>query len=100
MPILDIILAAIILLLAILLLVQRKKITMLKAGLDRLDAQSTAPETEPGQREAAKAALLQAADTIHLYAALSAEEAQSSALKERQAEILRASEAIIRTLEP
>lgn len=99
MPILDIILVAIILLLALFLLIQHKKATALQAALDRMDAHSSAMEANSDRRESAKAALLLAADTIHLYAALSAEEAQSSALKERQSEILRASETIIRTLE-
>ena len=44
--------------------------------------------------------LLRAANTIYLYAALSQEEAKSNPLKGKQAEILRASEQIIQTIQP
>ena len=44
--------------------------------------------------------LLRAANTIYLYAAISQEEAKSNSLKGKPAEILRASEQIIQTIQP
>ena len=62
---------------------------------EQLETLKTASAEELKGRED----ILQAANTIYLYAALSEEEAKNNALKGKQAEILRASEQIIQIIQ-
>ena len=98
-PIMVIILAAIILLLVAVLLVQRKKEANMQIQINGLKEQLETLKTASSEKPNGREAVLQAANTIHLYAALSEEEAKSNSLKGKQAEILRASEQIIQTIQ-
>ena len=94
-----IILAAIILLLLAVLLMQRKKEANMRIQINRLNEQLEMLKTASSEKPKDREVVIQAANTIYLYAALSEEEAQSRSLKEKQAAIRQASEAIIRTIQ-
>lgn len=97
--IIVIILAAIILLLVAVLLVQRKKETNMQVQINGLKEQLETLETTSAEKLKDREAILQAANTIYLYAALSEEEAQSRSLRGKQAAIRQSSEVIIRTMQ-
>ena len=94
-----IILAAIILLLLAVLLMQRKKEANMRIQINRLNEQLEMLKTASSEKPKDREVVIQSANTIYLYAALSEEEAQSRSLKEKQAGIRQASEAIIRTMQ-
>ena len=94
-----IILAAIILLLLAVLLMQRKKEANMRIQINRLNEQLEMLKTASSEKPKDREVVIQSANTIYLYAALSEEEAQSRSLKEKQAAIRQASEAIIRTMQ-
>ena len=94
-----IVLAAIISLLVAVLLIQRKREADLQIQINGLKEQLEALKTSSSEKLKDREAVLQAANTIYLYAALSEEEAQSQFLKEKQAEIRQASQSIIRTIQ-
>ena len=94
-----IILAAIILLLLAVLLMQRKKEANMRIQINRLNEQLEMLKTASSEKPKDREVVIQSANTIHLYAALSEEEARSQSLKEKQAEIRQASEAIIQTMQ-
>ena len=98
-PIMVIILAAIILLLVAVLLIQRKKEANMQIQINGLKEHLEMLKTASSEKLKGREAVLQAANTIYLYAALSEEEAQSRSLKEKQAAIRQASEAIIQTMQ-
>ena len=80
-------------------LMQRKKETILRSQIkERREQLDHITMISAGTAED-NDILLQAANTIYLYAALSQEEAKSNSLKGKQAEILRASEQIIQTIQ-
>ena len=93
------ILAAIILLLIAVLLIQRKKEAAMQIQINEMKERLKTLETSSTEKRNEREAVLQAANTIYLYAALSEEEARSQSLKEKQAEIRQASEAIIQTMQ-
>ena len=94
-----IILAAIILLMFAVLLMQRKKEANMRIQINRLNEQLEMLKTASSEKPKDQEVVIQAANTIYLYAALSEEEAQSRSLKEKLAGIRQASEAIIRTIQ-
>ena len=94
-----IILAAIILLLLAVLLMQRKKEANMRIQINRLNEQLEMLKTASSEKPKDREVVIQSANTIYLYAALSEEEAQSRSLKEKQAAIRQASEAIIQTMQ-
>lgn len=95
----EIILAAIILLLLAVLLMQRKKEANLRIQINRLNEQLEMLKTASSEKPKDREVVIQSANTIYLYAALSEEEAQSRFLKEKLAGIRQASEAIIQTMQ-
>lgn len=94
-----IILAAIILLLLAVLLMQRKKEANMRIQINRLNEQLEMLKTASSEKPKDREVVIQSANTIYLYAALSEEEAKSNSLKEKQAAIRQASEAIIQTMQ-
>jgi len=98
--IMVVILAAIILFLVVVLLTQEKKKTTMQIQINELNEQLETLKTASAEELKGREDILQAANTIYLYAALSEEEAKNNALKGKQAEILRASEQIIRAIQP
>ena len=98
--IMVVILSAIILLLVVVLLIQEKKKATMHIQINGLNEQLETLKTASAEELRGREDILQAANTIYLYAALSEEEAKNNALKGKQAEILRASEQIIQTIQP
>ena len=94
-----IILAAIILLLLAVLLMQRKKEANMRIQINRLNEQLEMLKTASSEKPKDREVVIQSANTIYPYAALSEEEAKSNSLKEKQAAIRQASEAIIQTMQ-
>ena len=94
-----IILAAIILLLLAALLMQRKKEANMRIQINRLNEQLEMLKAASSEKPKDREVVIQSANTIYLYAALSEEEAQSRFLKEKLAGIRQASEAIIQTMQ-
>lgn len=94
-----IILAAMILLLLAVLLMQRKKEANMRIQINRLNEQLEMLKTASSEKPKDREVVIQSANTIYLYAALSEEEAKSNSLKEKQAAIRQASEAIIQTMQ-
>lgn len=72
-----IILAAIILLLLAVLLMQRKKEANMRIQINRLNEQLEMLRTASSEKPKDREVVIQSANTIYLYAALSEEEAQS-----------------------
>ena len=99
MQILTIALGGLAAVLAVLALIQHRRSAALKARLAGLEEALERCGARSARTAADSDALLQAANTIHLYAALSAEEAQSRSLKEKQAVILRASGELVSALQ-
>jgi len=99
LPIISVILAVIILLLVAVLLVQRKKAAAMQVQISELKGQLETLRTSSSEKLNDCEDILQAANTIHLYAALSEEDAQSQSLKEKQAAIRQASETIIQIMQ-
>jgi len=89
----------IIFLFAIFVLMQRKKEATLRSQIKELREQLDHITMISAETAEDNDILLQAANTIYLYAALSEEEAKSNSLKEKQAAIRQASEAIIQTMQ-
>lgn len=98
--IMVVILAAIILLLVVVLLMQGKKKATMQIQINGLNEQLETLKTASSEKLKGREDILQAANTIYLYATLSEEEARSNSLKGKQAEILWASEQIIQTIQP
>ena len=98
--IMVVILSAIILLLVVVLLIQEKKKATMHIQINGLNEQLETLKTASAEALRGREDILQAANTIYLYAALSEEEAKSTSLKGKQSEILRASEQIIQTIQP
>ena len=81
-------------------LMQRKKETILRSQIkERREQLDHITMISAGKAEDSDI-FWRAANTIYLYAALSQEEAKSNSLKGKPAEILRASEQIIQTIQP
>ena len=78
---------------------QRKKEANVQIQINGLKGQLETLKTASSEKLKDREAVIQAANTIYLYAALSEEEAQSRSLKEKQAAIRQASEAIIQTMQ-
>ena len=80
-------------------MIQRKKEAAMQIQINEMKERLETLETSSTEKRNDREAVLQAANTIYLYAALSEEEARSQSLKEKQAEIRQASEAIIQTMQ-
>lgn len=97
--ILLVLLAAALLILAVRLGAKNRQIALQNQQLTDLQTQAEATKTAAQDSGQTQNDLWTLANTIHLYAALSEEEARTASLREKQAEILRASEAILQQIE-
>ncbi|MFW5677798.1 MAG: hypothetical protein ACOCNL_16300 [Acetivibrio ethanolgignens] len=93
-----IIFSLILLLLAYFLYVQKKKVISLQQQICDLQNKNSILEKQELAAEQHNAYLRQEANTVHLYASLSLEEARKASIKEKQSQIIRSSEHILELL--
>ena len=88
----------ILLLLAYFLYVQKKKVISLQQQIGDLQNKNSILEKQELAAEQNNEYLRQEANTVHLYASLSLEEARKTSIKEKQSQIIRSSEHILELL--
>ena len=93
-----IIFSLILLLLAYFLYVQKKKVISLQQQISDLQSKISILEKQDLATEQYNDSLRQEANTVHLYASLSLEEARKTSIKEKQSQIVRSSEHILELL--
>ena len=96
--IINIVLFIIILFLAYILYVQKKKVESMQQQTRNLQNKIDILEEQKLAAAQSKDFLRQEANTIHLYAALSLEETRKASIKEKQSQIIRSSEHILKLL--
>lgn len=90
-----IIFSLILLLLAYFLYVQKKKVISLQQQISDLQSKISILEKQDLATEQYNDSLRQEANTVHLYASLSLEEARKTSIKDKQSQIIRSSEHIL-----
>ena len=90
-----IIFSLILLLLAYFLYVQKKKVISLQQQISDLQSKISILEKQDLATEQYNDSLRQEANTVHLYASLSLEEARKTSIKDKQSQIVRSSEHIL-----
>ena len=93
-----IIFSLILLLLAYFLYVQKKKVISLQQQISDLQSKISILEKQDLATEQYNDSLRQEANTVHLYASLSLEEARKTSIKDKQSQIIRSSEHILELL--
>jgi predicted Holliday junction resolvase-like endonuclease len=93
-----IIFSLILLLLAYFLYVQKKKVISLQQQISDLQSKISILEKQDLATEQYNDSLRQEANTVHLYASLSLEEARKTSIKDKQSQIVRSSEHILELL--
>ena len=93
-----IIFSLILLLLAYCLYVQKKKVISLQQQISDLQSKISILEKQDLATEQYNDSLRQEANTVHLYASLSLEEARKTSIKDKQSQIVRSSEHILELL--
>ena len=93
-----IIFSLILLLLAYFLYVQKKKVISLQQQISDLRNKISILEKQDLAAEQYNDSLRQEANTVHLYASLSLEEAKKTSIKDKQSQIIRSSEHILELL--
>ena len=93
-----IIFSLILLLLAYFLSVQKKKVISLPQQISDLQSKISILEKQDLATEQYNDSLRQEANTVHLYASLSLEEARKTSIKDKQSQIVRSSEHILELL--
>ena len=93
-----IIFSLILLLLAYFLYVQKKKLISLQQQISDLQSKISILEKQDLATEQYNDSLRQEANTVHLYASLSLEEARKTSIKDKQSQIVRSSEHILELL--
>lgn len=93
-----IIFSLILLLLAYFLYVQKKKVISLQQQISDLQSKISILEKQDLATEQYNDSLRQEANTVHLYASLSLEEAKKTSIKDKQSQIIRSSEHILELL--
>ena len=93
-----IIFSLILLLLAYFLYVQKKKVISLQQQIGDLQNKNSILEKQELAAEPHNDYLRQEANTVHLYASLSLEEAKKTSIKDKQSQIIRSSEHILELL--
>ena len=93
-----IIFSLILLLLASFLYVQKKKVISLQQQTSDLRSKISILEKQDLAAEQYNDSLRQEANTVHLYASLSLEEARKTSIKDKQSQIVRSSEHILELL--
>ena len=93
-----IIFSLILLLLASFLYVQKKKVISLQQQISDLQSKISILEKQDLATEQYNDSLRQEANTVHLYASLSLEEARKTSIKDKQSQIIRSSEHILELL--
>ena len=93
-----IIFSLILLLLASFLYVQKKKVISLQQQTSDLRSKISILEKQDLATEQYNDSLRQEANTVHLYASLSLEEAKKTSIKDKQSQIIRSSEHILELL--
>ena len=93
-----IIFSLILLLLAYFLYVQKKKVISLQQQIGDLQNKNSILEKQELAAEQHNDYLRQEANTVHLYASLSLEEARKKSIKDKQSQIIRSSEHILELL--
>ena len=94
-----IIFSLILLLLAYFLYVQKKKVISLQQQISDLQSKISILEKQDLATEQYNDSLRQEANTVHLYASLSLEEARKTSIKDKQSQIVRSSEHILELLD-
>lgn len=94
-----IIFSLILLLLAYFLYVQKKKVISLQQQISDLQSKISILEKQDLATEQYNDSLRQEANTVHLYASLSLEEAKKTSIKDKQSQIIRSSEHILELLD-
>ena len=94
-----IIFSLILLLLAYFLYVQKKKVISLQQQISDLQRKINIIEKQDLAAEQYNDSLRQEANTVHLYASLSLEEAKKTSIKDKQSQIIRSSEHILELLD-
>lgn len=85
-------------LLAYFLYVQKKKVISLQQQISDLQSKISILEKQDLATEQYNDSLRQEANTVHLYASLSLEEARKTSIKDKQSQIVRSSEHILELL--
>ena len=93
-----IIFSLILLLLAYFLYVQKKKVISLQQQISDLQSKISILEKQDLATEQYNDSLRQEANTVHLYASLSLEEAKKTSIKDKQSQIIHSSEHILELL--
>lgn len=93
-----IIFSLILLLLAYFLYVQKKKVISLQQQISDLQSKISILEKQDLATEQYNDSLRQEANTVHLYASLSLEEAKKTSIKDKQSQIICSSEHILELL--
>ena len=93
-----IIFSLILLLLAYFLYVQKKKVISLQQQIGDLQNKNSILEKQELAAEQHNDSLRQEANTVHLYASLSLEEAKKTSIKDKQSQIICSSEHILELL--
>ena len=86
------------LLLTFFLYIQKKKVMSLQQQIGDLQNKISILEKQYLAAEQYKDSLKQEANTVHLYASLSLEEAKKTSIKDKQSQIIRSSEHILELL--
>lgn len=98
MIIIILILSIILLLLSYFLYIQKNKVMLLQQQIGDLKNKMSILEKQELAAEQHNNFLRQEANTVHLYASLSLEEARKKSIKDKQSQIIRSSEHILELL--